>query len=150
MDKILCLIIFDDNNKEVGLLPLFDHPHNDKENGQNETHYHSDLRYIDLNSFKMTDKFKRKDQMRIDLPLKSNEKLEYRELNKISDINYITPVEFIHKSKLKHKCIHKGKCPHRGYDLSNVESINGVIECPLHGLQFNSKTKKIIKNNERI
>jgi nitrite reductase/ring-hydroxylating ferredoxin subunit len=61
---------------------------------------------------------------------------------------FITPVSLIKNSKLKHNCIHKGKCPHRGYDLSNeIPNENGIITCPLHGLQFDKITKKLLTNN---
>ena len=32
------------------------------------------------------------------------------------------------------------RCPHRNVDLSDVEPIDGVIQCPLHGLRFCAKT----------
>ena len=92
MEKILCLIEtnwtedlewyssqeFCLNNKpytrwntmKQEITPLIDHPHSDKENGQNEIHYHADTRYmknVNLN-------------VRVSLPLKSNQKLEYRYL----------------------------------------------------------------------
>ena len=31
-------------------------------------------------------------------------------------------------------------CPHRGYDLTGTPSVNGVITCPLHGLQWCDET----------
>lgn len=34
------------------------------------------------------------------------------------------------------------KCPHRGHDLRTCPVVNGVIECPLHGLVFDAKTGK--------
>lgn len=147
LDKILCLIILDNNGIEDSYIPLIDHPHNDKENGQSEIHYHADTRYLNLNKYKSSVFLNRESDTRIDLPLRSNERLEYKMLKMIStDSLYITHVDFISNSKLKHKCMHKGKCPHRGYDLSKEKSKNGIIICPLHGLQFNEKTKQLIEN----
>lgn len=145
MDQVLCLIILDEDGKEDGFIPLYDHPHNDVENGQSEVHYHVDLRYTDRYAYHTPKACKRTADLRIDLPLLDNEKLEYRNLE-IQDetFNYVTPVEYIKNSKLKHKCIHKGRCPHRGYDLSNVTPKNGIIECPLHGLHFDATTKQLV------
>jgi len=120
------------------IMPLIDHPHNDVENGQKETHYHADVRFFDMSS---PDRYVQ--ELRISLPLASNRRLEYRMLEMINKYHYITPTNLITNSKLKHKCIHKGKCPHRGYDLSNVEAFDGEITCPLHGLKFDAETKKL-------
>jgi hypothetical protein len=133
------------------VIPLYNHPHTDKENGQFEVHYHRDFRYQAEN----LDNYY--GNSRVSLPLEENQKLEFRELSKISDVHTgITPTFFIKKSKLKHKCIHKGKCPHRGFDLTNVTPIlegigreaREVITCPLHGLKFDKATKKLINNEE--
>ena len=160
MDKILCIIekhIVEDlewDEQEIWMdlkpiktyiikekiIPIYNHPHSDKENGQNEIHYHIDSRYV-----KNTNIY----DLRITLPLNQNQTLEYRMLKKIhKKEKFITPVSLIKNSKLKHKCIHKGKCPHRGYDLSNeIPNKNGIITCPLHGLQFDKITKKLLTNN---
>jgi len=127
--------------REQKVIPLYNHPHSDKENGQEEIHYHVDGRYI---------KDYPKD-FRISLPLKSNQRLEYRYLHKKRDNEiFRTNVNLISKSKLKYKCIHKGKCPHRGFDLSNIQpDENGIITCPLHSLKFNTKdNNKIINFNQ--
>jgi hypothetical protein len=124
--------------------PVINHPHNDKENGQTETHYHVDYRFL-------------KHDGNGNFPTVRNKHSKYYfcehirpQENLHGDLQYfimpvinesfagITPVNLISKSKLKHKCIHKGKCPHRGYDLSQVKAIDGKITCPLHGLQFNA------------
>ena len=105
MDKVLCLIeTFHDDGQGLNdsiwdqdnwlekrylqppttfekMMPLIDHPHTDVENGQKESHYHADARYFDMT---------RADQylqdMRPSLPLKSNQRLEYKMLNKIKYI----------------------------------------------------------------
>ena len=129
--------------KVIYVLPIIDHPHNDIENGQIETHYHLDYRFINHKKDSNFPTIKKSHSLYIFgseiRPKKDFGNLEYHLLPVINeDFNGITPVNFIKKSKLKHKCVHKGKCPHRGYDLSQVKAINGIITCPLHGLKFNS------------
>lgn len=147
-DKVLCLVtaidvniddIWDQHNwidyeprKKVNedVLPLINHLHSDRENGQDMPHYHVDDRYeINMTSF----------PIRV-FPhlMTSNQTLEYRILTiKNKTVKSITPPIMISKSKLKHKCIHKGKCPHRGFDLSKEQpGLDGMITCPLHGLKF--------------
>lgn len=131
------------------VLPIINHPHNDAENGQFETHYHIDYRFIKhyndanfptIKNSHSTHVFGSKIR-----PTPSFGKLTYYPLPVINeDFKGITEVSLIKNSKLKHRCIHKGKCPHRGYDLSQVPVVNGIIKCPLHGLKFSSKTKQII------
>lgn len=158
-DRVLCLVKkvwYEPDEQELWMdlnpyprrkeyiIPLYDHPHNDIENGQYEVHYHQDDRYAS-NIMRTLYKFNSFRAGRIVLPLAEGEYLEYRMLYKISEEHTSkTPVSLIKNSKLKHKCIHKGKCPHRGFDLTNVEAINGIITCPLHSLQFDSKTKQLI------
>ncbi len=137
-------------SKRVYVTPVINHPHNDKENGQKEKHYHADYRFLKHNG-------------NLETPIVRNQHSKYYfcEKNRLQEklhgeIQYfvlpvineefavITPVSLIKNSKLKHKCIHKGKCPHRGFDLSQVKAVGGKITCPLHGLQFDEKTKKVV------
>lgn len=127
------------------VLPIINHPHNDKENGQPETHYHLDYRFLKHNNTGNFPTIKNKHSTHIFgseiRPTQDFGGLEYFLLPVINEeFKGITPVKMIGKSKLKHKCIHKGKCPHRGYDLSQVKADkNGIKTCPLHGLKFNKK-----------
>jgi len=135
----------DDNNKIIKrkllITPVINHPHNDKENGQMEIHYHTDYRFVKFNEngyVKMKHslhKFANKPRTQLGI----DGELEYFILPVLNEnFMVITPVGLIGKTKLKHKCIYKGKCPHRGYDLSQVPpNENGIITCPLHGLKFN-------------
>lgn len=124
------------------LVPLIDHPHSDRENGQIVVHYHVDTRYFGkqkhLRSCEISTDHRRITQ--------GVYELDYFNLKKNGDkIEAITPVHMIKNSKLKHKCIHKGKCPHRGFDLTNEKpDEDGIITCPLHGLKFDKDSKKII------
>lgn len=135
------------------ITPVINHPHNDKENGQTEVHYHVDYRFIKIY----------KDLYEMGMPIPVNEHSVHRFVEHVrpeKDIdgemyhillpvvntNFLgsSSVHSIRNSRLKHKCIYKGKCPHRGYDLSQVEVKDGKITCPLHGLQFDAKTGKLI------
>lgn len=133
------------SRKIVKVIPLIDHLHNDKENGQPMPHYHIDSRFYKGGNLHYTD-------LRVyPHELKSNEKLEYRELVQFRekhDLVTATSVRLISKSKLKHNCIHKGKCPHRGYDLTGVQpDKDGILTCPLHSLRFDTKNKnKLIQD----
>lgn len=130
------------NEKYYFIVPLIDHPHSDKENGQEEIHYHADTRYFGKQEHL---KHYRVDPNQIRIT-KNEYKLEYFNLKKYrNQIGAITHTSLIKNSKLKHNCIHKGKCPHRGFDLNNVKpDKDGVITCPLHGLKFDRHSKKII------
>ncbi len=153
-----CLIKIKDNLTYI--TPIINHPHNDIENGQKEVHYHVDYRFIKhFNDGDFPTPYRTHSKhvyINSYRPILHKEK-EYSYFGDLETLSYyilpvinedfkgITPVEFIKKSKLKYKCIHKGKCPHRGYNLSQVKEKGGIITCPLHGLKFNAKTKKLIK-----
>ena len=122
-------------------IPLYDHPHNDVENGQREIHYHQNSKFNCDDSLY----FKSYKSGRISFPFEDGEYLSYQYLEQIRDSEiFTTPLHLIKNTKLKHKCIHKNKCPHRGYNLSNeLPDKNEIITCPLHGLKFD-KNKNII------
>jgi nitrite reductase/ring-hydroxylating ferredoxin subunit len=156
---VCCVVERDFDGNITSITPVLESKHSDKENGQDEIHYHTDFRFIKIeesneesSGFKITDSRKfflnREDKFRIELL--SNSRLEYMELEVLNEISGIgrAMTIFVRNSKLKHKCIHKGKCPHRGMDLSQVEPVDGVITCPLHSLQFNAETKQLIKECE--
>lgn len=134
--------------ERLHILPIINHIHNDIENGQIESHYHLDYRFIKHKKDNNFPSIINKHSYHIFgseiRPLKNFGKLEYHILPVINEeFSGITPLKMISKSKLKHKCIYKGKCPHRGYDLSQVEpNKEGIVVCPLHGLKF--KNSKII------
>lgn len=142
------------------ITPVINHPHSDMENGQRESHYHMDTRFFQqqvctklsykdaaiislIEDFKKQYQFYNKDRV---FPFDKCT-LHYIALPVVQlKFEMITTVTFIKNSKLKHDCIHNGKCPHRGYDLSQVEPVNGIITCPLHGLQFDANTNKIVNH----
>lgn len=146
--SVPCLVRYEDGKTYIN--PIINHPHNDKENGQDEAHYHIDYRFVkhenDSDFPTVVNNHSYHYFVESTRPRKLvNGSLRYFELPMINeDFTGITPVKNISKSKLKHKCIHKNKCPHRGFDLSQVKDIDGVITCPLHGLKFNSKNGKLI------
>lgn len=148
VDFIQCFNGSGNTNKTEYIIPIINHPHNDIENGQEEVHYHADFRFVELREKDGSMFVHCGDGTKLYLhnlrPTLKDGEFKYVILKVVNEnIHLTTPVEFIKKSKLKHKCIHKGKCPHRGYDLSQVsEDENGIVTCPLHGLQF--KDKKLI------
>ena len=131
--------------------PVINHPHNDRENGQLETHYHVDYRFLKHNGKGSFPRVKNNhsnyffcESFRPQEKLHGN--LQYFAMPVINEeFNGITPVEAISRSKLKHDCIYKGKCPHRGYPLNQTAAKDGVITCPLHGLKFDALSHKLIK-----
>lgn len=140
-----------EGESKLFVTPVINLPHSDRENGQNDVHYHADFRFIKENSdggvlnrhskYHFCENVRPKDKI--------DGEIEYFALPVIKeDFLGITPVELISKSTLKHKCIHKGKCPHRGYDLSQVKAVGGVITCPLHGLKFSEDSGKVLNFGE--
>ena len=126
-----------ERKRKVLYIPIIPHLHNDVENGQNYKHYHIDFRFIKNIPAKWGIYNRINENEVKDL------NIHYKEMKCINvEQQHITSKIFIKNSKLK-KCIHKGKCPHRGFDLSNEIPKNGIIKCPLHGLEFDFKTKKL-------
>lgn len=131
---------------EYLVVPIIPHAHSDKENGQQELHYHSDTRFNGLtNDSILPNKHRIAFISRVNK--KEDETIQYFSLilNTIKE-DFHTSTALIARSKLKHDCIYKGKCPHRGYDLTNTPVIEGVITCPLHNLKFDPDTHKLLNN----
>ena len=102
--------------------PIVNLPHDDIESGQKEKHYHID------------DRFDRVGDWEIRLPI---QKLTYKALQvKRTEILSRTSVGLIKHSRLDHECLKRNRCPHKGYDLSQVQEVNGRKLCPLHGLEM--------------
>jgi hypothetical protein len=152
--SVACLVKRNTDNEIICLYPVINHPHNDTENGQIETHYHVDYRFLlteeaeNGQGFDVIDErlgHKCADETaRLEEGI--NGKLEYHILQVISEKHRaLTQQFFIRNSNLKHKCIVKGKCPHRGFNLSQEKAVDGKITCPLHGLVFDEKTGEIDK-----
>lgn len=155
--------------KEDGIVhyitPVYDCPHSDKDSGQDYVHYHADYRFIPHDTHPIGNRIvaipindeRRRDFDTIvylghsvnrfnDRPtLDGGENLVWRLLPVVDPNGFYNPTKesLISKENIKPK-ICKGKCPHKGFDLSQVEAIDGVITCPLHGLRFDNKTKKLI------
>ena len=145
-----CIVKFKYTNSpdmQMFITPVINHPHSDIENGQLNTHYHADFRFIKVDKFgNPINKHSSHIFGHSARPeIKLHGELMYILLPVINGTNLnITPANLIAKSKLKHNCIYNGKCPHRGYNLSQIDAIDGVITCPLHGLEFDGITKKIL------
>lgn len=146
-----CIVKRNFNDKAIKVVPIIDSPHNDRENGQSEIHYHSDTRFIickderDEGRVEFEDDIFEINSHRVELGIDGE--MEHHVLPVISTKHtFPTQLTFIRNSNLRHKCIHKGKCPHRGFDLSREKPVNGKITCPLHGLVFDEKTGEIDKD----
>lgn len=126
------------SEKEVEIVchvPIIDHLHSDRENGQPYRHYHIDDRFY-LPELIDCDILISYDETRISEC--EFESIEYIKM-KCGKLHpsFVTDPEHIRNSRLKHKCVRNGKCPHRGYDLTKEHpDADGVVTCPLHGLKF--------------
>lgn len=153
---VTCLVKRNMNSgRIISFTPIIDNPHSDIENGQPEIHYHADYRFI------LTEETKENGQGFIVIDEREGFNLskprveegidgekEVHALPVVSEEHKaIAQLLFIRNSKLKHKCIQKGKCPHRGHDLTQERAINGIITCPLHGLEFDEKTGYMTNEN---
>ena len=129
--------------RTIEVAPLINHLHSDKDNGQSDSHYHVDYRFMPC-----TDDFiwNLLPFSRIYPSQIKDFSIQYMKMKCVTS-EYLapTPVNLISNSKLKHRCIHKGKCPHRGYNLSTVNPVNGIITCPLHSLRFDAETKQLME-----
>lgn len=141
----------------IHITPILNHPHNDVENGQKESHYHTDYRFVkhDGSYWYPHSINDHSEHIWALYPRVHSHQKIYLCHTLLPVINEdfvgLTPANFIKKSKLKHNCIYKGKCPHRGFDLSQTPIIDGKITCPLHGLQFNAETGELLtKLNELL
>ena len=36
------------------------------------------------------------------------------------------------------------KCPHHGTNLTSCKPVNGIVQCPQHGLKWNIETKELV------
>lgn len=153
--------ITEEFNGNLYITPVYNNPHDDKISGQEKVHYHTDYRFVKTYDEHKPKLFKKLSYQRYDMPLrlkgnhifasegprielKDYKKLEYFILPVVSEkFKVITNPGLISKG-LENKCIKNGKCPHKGFNLNQVPEVNGVIKCPLHGLEFDSVTKKVI------
>lgn len=148
-----CLVKRDSSGAVLSFTPVFSTSHTDKENGQIESHYHADCRFVAHEdnpgygvSPVITDEREGFKNMKSRAVVGVDGELEYHVLPVVRESHaYVGLLLAMKRSKLKHKCIHKGKCPHRGYDLSQEKAVDGVITCPQHGLRFDSNTGEITK-----
>jgi hypothetical protein len=126
-------------SKIIKNIPIINHLHSDKENGQKQSHYHVDFRFIGLNQL---------DDIQDGIfQTRYNEyyNIEYIPQKVVSEFElYPTPKSLIKNSKIKHKEAKNYKCPHRGYDLRKVKPKDGCITCPLHGLKFKENNMELI------
>lgn len=126
--------------KAVEAIPIIGHLHNDP--GQEAPHYHIDYRYAEEWMLK-------KFGPRIPVPPEISDEVWVSESDmeptRLDGYIGTTHPDLVQKSEISCNHLIKGHiCPHRGFDLSTVEPVDGVLTCPLHGLQFCAKTKKLL------
>lgn len=144
-----------ENGKLVRITPVLLPKHSDYENGQFYEHYHVDTRYTAMEAVGMANM--------LEVRLKSGKtySAEPRPVATSEPVTWVlhrfrekmdlpTNVDAVCKAKLKDFCIRKGKCPHRGFDLREVEPVNGVISCPLHGLSFHADTGEMVEEHKEL
>lgn len=122
--------------RERKLIPVYNIPHSDIESGQSQVHYHADLRFIgglgytiDLERRPLEYNYSKP----VFVPLKCTSKFD--EVVKISSI-----ADLCRERKLKANM----KCPHKGYNLNQCQVINNRVICPMHGLEWDLKTKMLV------
>jgi hypothetical protein len=153
---------------KIYITPVFNLPHNDKQNRQEEIHYHVDYRFVKYEfHLSKTEMRKHSSQVKFMFPFPirkhrtyffvesarpvlypdGSNKLEYIILPVINEMFVgITEPRLVDTDKIKHKCLIRNKCPHRGFDMAQVEpNSKGVRTCPLHGLRFNNEGTLIYK-----
>lgn len=115
-------------------IPVINHPHSDRENGQDEIHYHLDTRFV-----------KWRWHSKYDLRIPDKQELVYVPLEVIADGEQLpTAPSMIANSRMPHRRLKNHKCPHRGYDMRKVKPVNGCLTCPLHGLKFDAETHECL------
>ena len=140
-DRVLCAVTNIYIEDKIVIIPLIDHIHSDLESGQDYKHYHVDTRY---NGYQDLSKYY------VDYPgIRIREgqfKLDWFMLIKYSEkYKAITSKKLIRACKLSGDRLINNRCVHKGFDLSEIEPVNGVITCPLHELKYSVKTKKLVK-----
>lgn len=127
------------------VLPVYDHIHDDAENGQNYPHYHVDFRFVSRKHYGFNTSPKNWPPMRVNLDRSDmmqfiGIRYRYRRFHR-HEHEGTTGTVLIGMSKLDWSKVEEMKCPHRGYDLTNlIPDCNGVVTCPLHGIKVKLKT----------
>jgi hypothetical protein len=147
-------------DNDAGFVPVYGHSHKDMQFGLNVMHYHVDGRFMPVNNGWLVDENGRtnlilmegKDQ-KANLNYVDEIVIKRRKCRRLT--TGINPPSF---TKENHKYIIwynsmigkscKGrKCPHYG---TLMKMVDGVLECPLHGLKGHPIEEKIIPLNFNI
>ena len=105
-------------------------PHDDKECGQPEKHYHVDPRFGETTTKRIT-----KTDRGQWIPRTVTSEFVIHKFDTVGEATG-TRVDFIVKAIRPRNKMINGKCPHKGFNLMQVKPINGVIHCPLHSMRF--------------
>lgn len=168
---------YNGDNKEY-LVPVFPNLHTDPELSESvPAHYHPDFRFLkqegafDFMRYKpgFLEGVYRRQRSNVVFHVKSpysnthlvHTRLKWKKAKCLSTITgvdiprgldneskFVTETRFLRSYEGK-KAV-KGVCPHRGHNLSQCRAHRGIIECPLHGLQFKKETMEVVKMEDRI
>lgn len=135
--------------------PVFDKSHCDnKKHALNKEHYHQDWRFVPeelvlaqrrVFSSKMYDPLPHENREYFAPIMKSQAYgEEYRPMEYLRHFNHFsgkfgTLEQDMKKAKMKNMI-----CPHHKTNLKSCIPINGVLQCPQHGLKWNIKTGDLI------
>jgi len=110
--------------------------HRDTEDGQPDLHYHLDDRFIEDVMIPMA--------LRLSVQRGGVTWRPMVVLRSQLATLFQTSIHLISNAINGIPCnrIVNGRCPHKGFNLAQVEAVNGVITCPMHGMRFNSYTGK--------
>ncbi len=119
--------------KIIKYIPVHYILHKDKSFGQTKAHWHPDLRFTEYDkSYERFEKGQCLDPIFVVFKCIRNKDVGVRVRTMERKVN-----QYLKKGYI---------CPHKGYDLRQcpIDS-DGNVTCPLHGLKFNWKSKKMVK-----
>jgi hypothetical protein len=115
-------------------------------------HYHLDTRFLRVSEELLYGAPYRPLHARGDVPL-GPVKLARRKMIR-APLSFDGPAEFTVKfdAAFAGQQCGKGKrgwvCPHKHFPLGSIESIDGVLKCPLHGLRIDAATGRCLSHGE--
>jgi hypothetical protein len=136
--------------------PVLDIAHKDGIYGQPNSHYHVDWRFVleqhieaQERAFKhLYPRFQDAENLHYFAPVMETEvvkeeyipllyKRHFREFPQSQGFNTL-------KDIMKDVQMKNMKCPHHNYDMKSCQVIDGIVTCPMHGLQWNVNTGKLV------
>lgn len=125
-------------------------PHRDPDTGQNELHFHADVRFGPVSIGRPIGKARWESRVVL---------AEFR-IEVLEDPNFDcgrvhraiggTPISVIAPAIKSRNISQKGLCPHRGFNMAQAPELEGVKVCPMHSMRFVAKTGRSLPYRERI